>query len=99
MAESIDTRMMFPSLTGLNLADVLIALYEHDQASNDKTYNVELRQSAIEAFKKLPVEEGKVWPIWLVHFVRDRFLSDEGLDEGYGIEDVVEFVSWLEFEV
>lgn len=34
--------------------------------------------------------------VTLSNFIRDCFLSDEAISQGYGIEDVKRFIEWLD---
>ena len=37
--------------------------------------------------------------VLLGRVTRDLFLDEEGLQQGYGVSDVAEFITWLEWEL
>ena len=81
------------------LRDALSGLYAYDTGATDSGIHDEvLRQkciAVINAMLKTPSE--LLFPrLWLSRLVRDKYLSEEALAQGYGIEDAILFVQWLE---
>ena len=80
------------------LRDTLDGLYAYDGGATDSGIHDEaLRQKCIAAIKAIPRGPHEIVPrIWLSRLIRDMWLSEDALAEGYGIEDVVKFIFWLE---
>lgn len=81
------------------LREALDGLFAYDTGAVDSGIHDEaLRQKCIAAIKALPLAPGELVPrLWLSRLVRDRYLSEEALAQGYGIEDVFSAMSnkWL----
>lgn len=80
------------------LREALDGLYAYDDGSVDSGIHDEaLRQRCIEAIKAISVGESELVPrLWLSRLIRDMWLSEEALEQGYGIEDALSFLRWLE---
>lgn len=83
------------------LRDALGGLFAYDTGSIDSGIHDEvLRERCKEIIMAMPVGEYELMPrLWLSRLVRDRYLSEEALAQGYGIEDVFSFVRWLHDEM
>ncbi|MCU5414772.1 MULTISPECIES: hypothetical protein [Bacillus] len=76
------------------LFGILDGLYAFDTGSTDSGIKDEfLRMKVIEYLESLDQEEFR---IIMSNFIRDYFVSHEAIKKGYGIEDVVSFVKWLD---
>jgi len=83
------------------LRKALDGLYAYDTGATDSGIKDEsLRQQCIDAIKAIPVGPHELVPrLWLSRLIRDMFLSEEALAQGYGIEDAMSFLRWLEDEM
>lgn len=84
-------------MTDEDLADSLAGLYAYDTGCVDSGIHDErLRQRCIEELGARPVGAAEVGPrLFLSRMIRDHWLSEEALEQGYGIEDVLSFAEWL----
>lgn len=84
-------------MTEEELRDALDGLYAYDMGSHDSGIKDEaLLQKCIAAIQNLPCDHGELVPrLWLSRLVRDMWLSEESLAQGYGVEDAVSFLRWL----
>jgi len=83
-------------MTEQELRDALDGLYAYDTGSVDSGIHDEaLRQRCmIELQSRLG--PGEAAPrLLLSRMIRDMWLSEEALAQGYGIEDALAFVGWL----
>lgn len=80
------------------LRDALDGLFAYDNGATDSGIKDEaLRQQCIAAIKAMPLERGEIVPrLWLSRLIRDMWLSEEALMQGYGIEDALTFLRWME---
>ncbi len=85
-------------MTEERLREALRGLFAYDTGSTDSGIHDEgLRQQCIAAIKAIPTDPYEVAPrLWLSRLIRDAYLSEEALEEGYGIEDAISFVKWLQ---
>lgn len=85
-------------MTGEELRDALDGLYAYDQGAVDSGIHDEgLRERCIRELSDSPLGPGEILPRLLVsRLVRDMWLSEEALAQGYGLEDAVRFISWLD---
>lgn len=83
------------------LCEALEGLYAYDGGSLDSGIKDEaLRQKCKEYIKSLPLKSSELVPrLWLSRLVRDMWLSEEALEQGYGIEDALKFLQWLQDEM
>lgn len=83
------------------LRDALDGLFAYDGGATDSGIHDEvLRTRCKKAIKAMPCEPGELVPrLWLSRLIRDMWLSEEALSQGYGIEDAVSFLRWLEEEM
>lgn len=85
-------------MTDEELRDALDGLYAYDQGSRDSGIHDEaLRERCIKELRDRPRGEFELLPRLLVsRMVRDMWLSEEALQQGYGIEDAARFIAWLD---
>src|SRR3954466_13470352 len=75
-----------------SLFDAIDALRAHDGGAYDSgVADEDLRRAVKEYVTALPDEERR---LLLCKYAR-RFLTDESLSVGYGLDDVIEFMHWL----
>ncbi len=88
-------------MTEQELRDALDGLYAYDGGATDSGIHDEvLRQKCITTIKAMPLKPGELVPrLWLSRLIRDMWLSEEVLEQGYGIEDAISFLRWLEEEM
>lgn len=81
-------------MTDDELRDALDGLYAYDTGCVDSGIHDEaLRARCVE---ELTARAGRPdHRLWEARLVRDLFVSEEALANGYGLEDLVRFVQWL----
>ena len=85
-------------MTDEELRTALEGLFAYDSGSRGSGIHDEaLRQRCIAELKSKPCGAYEVVPrLYLSRLVREMWLSEESLAQGYGIEDAVSFITWLE---
>lgn len=85
-------------MTDEELKDALDGLYAYDEGAADSGIRDEgLRERCIAALRqRRDEEEAAAWSAWTARLVRDMFLTDERIAQGYGLTDAVLFIRWLE---
>lgn len=88
-------------MTDAELSDALMGLYAYDTGSRDSGIHDErLRDRVRIEFFTDPGRSGsQIVSDRISRIVRDAFLSEEAISEGYGIEDVADFIRWLSEEM
>jgi hypothetical protein len=71
------------------LSDALDGLYAYDIGCVSSGIHDEMLRERVKAELKT------VDLLWLSHWVREQYLSDEALKQGYRLEDVARFIKWL----
>lgn len=85
-------------MTDDELRDALDGLYAYDGGATDSGIRDEnLRARCKEELKARHAGDG--YGPWLSRLVREMWLSDEAIEQGYGIVDAVEFCRWLDEEM
>jgi hypothetical protein len=78
------------------LRDALDGLYAYDQGSMDSGIRDEnLRRRCIREMAERTGRGETCARVFLSRLVRDMWLSDAALEQGYGIEDAQSFICWL----
>lgn len=83
-------------MTDAELWKALIGLYAWD--TGDRVYGVydpELRQRCLRELRGRETGGGRVVRLFGGRLLRERFLSEEALADGYGPEDMINFVMWM----
>ena len=82
-------------MTGDELQRALDGLYAYDTGSVDSgIHDDQLRDRCIEELnRRTDAEDGRQF---LSRLLRDMWLSEEALEQGYGYEDLIEFLKWLQ---
>ena len=71
----------------------MLGLFAYDSGATDSGIHDEaLRAKCIGTLKGMGEDEFR---LTMSRIVRDAFLSEEALSQGYGIEDTSEFIRWL----
>lgn len=85
-------------MTTNELADALMGLYAYDVGCTDSGIHDEyLREKVrVELFVDPLRRPQQLVSDRIARIVRDAFLSDEAISNGYGLEDVAEFIDWLD---
>jgi len=79
------------------LYDALTGLSAYDAGATDSGIQDEvLRRKVIEHLNSLDEQEFR---LVISRYVRDTYLTDEALQQGYGLEDVIEFAGWMSTEM
>ena len=84
-------------MTRQELFLLLEGLHAYDSGATDSGIHDEISKRKVS--KYLLLMERKDLLNLLSIFIRDVFLSDESLNRGYSIEDVLEFMKWLDSEM
>lgn len=72
----------------------LDCIFAYDTGATDSgVHDSQLKQALIAFIKALDETN---YRLFLSEFIREHFLSDEALKQGYGIDDVREFLEWLD---
>jgi hypothetical protein len=84
-------------VTDEELQDALDGLYAYDRGSRDSgVHDEKLRARCIEHMKQWPYTSSELLPHREVsRLVRELWLTDEDIEQGYGLEDVARFTAWL----
>lgn len=86
--------MTAPVFGGYSLQEALDGLHAYDSGCVDSGISdVALRLECAEYIDRLPTTERR---LVLSRIVRDLYLTDEALDQGYGWEDAMEFGMWID---
>jgi hypothetical protein len=84
-------------MTDEELRRALDGLYAYDMgAVSSGTHDEDLRERCVQALAGHRGDDPSTWRIWLGRLVREMWLSDEALMDGYGCEDAAHFLEWLE---
>jgi hypothetical protein len=79
------------------LRDALDGLYAYDGGAVDSGIHDEgLRVRCIKEMRERMGPHEVAPRLFLSRMVRDMWLSEEALAQGYGIEDAMRFVDWLD---
>jgi len=84
-------------VTDEELRDALNGLYAYDTGSLDSGIHDEaLRSRCIDELRHRTGPHDLYPRLFIGRMVRDLYLSEEALTEGYGPEDAYEFIRWLD---
>lgn len=85
-------------MTEKELSDSLLGLFAYDIGCVDSGIKDEgLRNKVrLELFTDPTRNKSQIVSNRISRIVRDAFLSDEAIADGYGLEDVAEFIVWLD---
>ncbi len=79
------------------LRDALDGLFAYDTGAVDSGIHDEnLRARCIAEIHRHFEDDHDAGMLWLSRLTRDMWLSDKALADGYTIEDVQEFIDWLD---
>ena len=79
--------------------EALLDMFSRDTGGVDMTHDT-TRREVVKFLKKeerKPENEWSIFPRFLDKQIRERFLSDSALEEGYGCGDVYDFLKWFEY--
>lgn len=83
-------------VTDEELRDALDGLHAYDDGATDSGIRDErLRGRCVAALRAHRDQGDDHWREWLARLVRDMWLSDEAISQGYGLQDAIEFTQWL----
>ena len=84
-------------MTELELFDALDGLYAYDSGATDSG----IRDEGLKEKVKTHLEdmEDEAFRITMSMHIRECFVSEEAIKQGYGIEDVKAFIDWLDREM
>lgn len=88
-------------MTEYELWEALDGLFAYDDGCTDSGIHDErLRDRCIRDLKDRRDSLGTTaYAAWLAKFVRDRWLGDDAIDMGYGLEDIKSFIDWLDYKM
>ena len=75
------------------LKSALSTLYAADK--NNGTADETLRATVVTELRK-DRSESELFSMRVTKIARDLFLSDEAIAQGYGLEDIRDFINWLD---
>jgi hypothetical protein len=78
---------------GWTLSDAMLALHAYDSGYTDSGTRDDLMLDSVVTYLRSLDENA--FRVELSAIVRDAFLSDAAIAEGYGVEDVARFLEWL----
>lgn len=83
-------------MTDEELRDALDGLFAYDCGAVDSGIRDEaLRARCTRALEERRARGSGEWRSWLARLVREMWLSEEAISQGYGTEDALEFAEWL----
>jgi len=83
-------------MTDQELMDALSGLFAYDSGATDSgIHDEELRARVIEEIRS-DAGQFSLFGDRVSRLAREMFLTDEAIDEGYGLEDVQLFANWLD---
>lgn len=83
-------------MTDEELSDALDGLFAYDNGFTDSGIHDEaLRARVIERLRSLSFSAGDEFRLTITRIVRELWMSEKALAQGYGIDDVAGFVKWL----
>ena len=81
-------------MTDKELKEAADGLFAYDTGCTDSGIKDDhLKQKVIQLFRDDEKKTGGRKKAWIA---RELFLTDEAIDEGYGLQDAVEFAHWLD---
>lgn len=84
----------------LSLLKDMIGIFAYDSGMVDSGIKNERRRAEIKAWLE---DQCDIHPdrfrVVLARFIREQFLSDEALEQHYGLEDVALFFRWLDTDM
>lgn len=83
-------------MTNEEMLGAMDGIFAYDVGCNSGIHDDLLRDEVQEWLGLLDQEDFR---LIMSRHIRDEFLSEERLEQGYGIADVVEFTRWLSFEM
>ena len=85
-------------MTDDELRDALDGLFAYDEGATDSgIHDEDLRARCVRELQGRPRGAHESFPRLLVsRMVRDMWLSEEALEQGYGLADAVGFMKWLD---
>lgn len=84
-------------MSDADLWDALSALHAYDMGATDSGIHDErLRERVKETLRQM---DPTVRLAFLARGIRDHMLSEEALQQGYGVADVEEFLEWVQSEM
>lgn len=88
-------------MTEEEFRDALDGLFAYDTGATDSGIKDEkLRQQCKEYMQSMPREPHELVPrVWFSRLVREMWLDEVRLAQGYGIEDAIAFLRWLDDEM
>lgn len=82
-------------MTHDELVRALDGIYARDMGSTSGIYDEDLRARCVAEFA-YQRQFRNTWRSWLARLVREMWLSEEAIEQGYGCEDALHFLEWLE---
>jgi hypothetical protein len=80
-------------VTHEELSDALDGLHAYDSGCTDSGIHDEALRARVKAH--LATLDDDKWRWTMSRIVRDLYLSEEALEQGYGLEDVAGCIKWL----
>lgn len=84
-------------MTEEELRDALSGLHAYDTGCvQSGIHDEKLRERVIQHLEELAKASENDWRLTMSRIVRELYLTDEALEQQYGIEDVADFIRWLD---
>lgn len=84
------------SMTDEDLMDALLGLYAYDTGCVDSGIHDErLKQKCREEMDK-DLRPSQLFSDRMARLVRDNMLDEDSIKQGYGLEDVLKFLQWID---
>lgn len=84
------------AMTDDEIRDAIDGLYAHDSGCTSGIWDPILKQKLAEQLRADNADRPTIIPPRWSRIVRDMTLSDEALEQGYGLEDAAEIARWLD---
>lgn len=77
-----------------NMYDAMSGICAYDGGETDSGIHDEMLRAKVKEWLDAMSEDQ--FRLTISHYVRTRYLDEDALSKGYGIEDVVAFLRWLD---
>jgi hypothetical protein len=84
-------------MTDDELSDAIDGLHAYDSGCTDSgIHDPDLKEKVRQEIQVMPCPECQLFPDRLARILRDSTLSDKAIKQGYGIEDFLGVLKWVE---
>ena len=79
--------------------DLIIGLYAYDTGSVDSGIKDNTKKEELKNWLSEWLSKDKEFYKQFSRYIREEFLSEEALEQGYRLENVASFLKWLDYEM